>query len=202
MSERPDRLLDMALHVRGESHYVDDLTTPAGTLHAAVFASPVAHGRIRRLDVTKALTRSGVRGVFTAGDVPGENQIGGILPDEPLLAREEVHCVGEPVALVVADTARLARAALGAVELEVEKLPAVFDPREAFRQGLLIAPVRTFAIGDVEAAWKNCDVVVEGRVDSGGQEHVYLETQAALALPGEGGSIKVISATQGPTAVQ
>jgi xanthine dehydrogenase large subunit len=199
---QPDRLLDLALHVRGESRYVDDLTPPAGTLHAAVFSSPVAHGRIRRLEVSKALTRPGVRAAFTAGDVPGENQIGGILPDEPLLAQGEVHCVGEPVALIVADTARLARAALGAVELEVEKLPAVFDPREAFRKGLLISPARTFAIGDVDAAWKDCDVVVEGRVDSGGQEHVYLETQAALALPGEGGAVKVISATQGPTGVQ
>jgi len=202
MRERADRLLDMALHVRGESRYVDDLPPPAGTLYAAVFPSPAAHGRIRRLDVSKALARPGVRGAFTAGDIPGDNQIGGILPDEPLLAEGEVHCVGEPVALVVADTARLARAALGAVELEVEKLPAVFDPRETFRKGLLIAPARTFAIGDVDAAWKECDVVVEGRVDSGGQEHVYLETQAALALPGEGGSMKVYSATQGPTAVQ
>jgi xanthine dehydrogenase large subunit len=202
MSGRPDRLLDMALHVRGESRFVDDLAPPAGTLHAAVFASPIAHGRIRRLELSKVLARPGVRGAFAAADIPGENQIGGILPDEPLLAVGEVHCVGEPVALVVADTARLARAALGAVELEVEKLPAVFDPREAFRQGLLLQPARTFAIGDVEAAWKDCDVVVEGRVDSGGQEHVYLETQAALAVPGEGGSIKVLSATQGPTAVQ
>jgi xanthine dehydrogenase large subunit len=202
MNGPTDRLLDMALHVRGESRYVDDLLPPAGTLHAAALPSPVAHGRIRRLDLTKALTRPGVRGAFSAADIPGENQIGGILPDEPLLAEEELHCVGEPVALVVADTARLARAALGAVELEVEKLPAVFDPRESFRQGLLIAPARTFSLGDVDAAWKDCDVVVEGRVDSGAQEHVYLETQAALAVPGEGGSIKVFSATQGPTAVQ
>jgi xanthine dehydrogenase large subunit len=202
MNGQPDRLLDMALHVRGETRYVDDLTPPAGTLHAAVLPSPVAHGRIRRLDVSKALARPGVRGAFTAADIPGENQIGGVLPDEPLLAEGEVHCIGEPVALVVADAARLARAALGAVELEVEKLPAVFDPRETFQQGLLIAPARTFASGDVDAAWKDCDVVVEGRVDSGGQEHVYLETQAALAIPGEGGSVKVISATQGPAAVQ
>jgi len=202
MSNHPDRLLDMALHVRGESRYVDDLTPPQGTLYAAVFASPAAHGRIRRLDTSRALARPGVRGVFTARDIPGENQIGGIIPDEPLLADGEVHCVGEPVALVVADTERLARAALASVELEVERLPAVFDPREAFKQGLLIRPPRTFAAGDVEAAWTDCDVVVEGRVDSGGQEHLYLETQCSLALPGEGGSLKVISATQGPTAVQ
>ncbi len=202
MSERADRLLDMALHVRGESRYVDDLTPPAGALHAAVFPSPAAHGRIRRLDLSKARTRPGVRGAFAAADIPGQNQIGGILPDEPLLAEGEVHCVGEPVALVVADTARLARAALGAVELEVDRLPAVLDPREAFRRGLLISPARTFTIGDVDKVWKDCDVVVEGRVDSGGQEHVYLETQAALAIPGEAGAMKVISATQGPTAVQ
>lgn len=197
-----DRLLDMALHVRGESRYVDDLALPAGTLHAAVFASPAAHARIRRMDTTKALSRPGVRAVLTAADVPGKNQIGGVLPDEPLLADQEVHCVGEPLAVVVAETDRLARAALAAVEVDLEPLPAVFDPREAFRRGELISPPRTFACGDVESAWKHCDVVVEGRADSGGQEHLYLETQCALALPGEGSAIKVISATQGPTAVQ
>jgi len=199
---RPDRLLDMALHVRGETRYVDDLSPPAGLLYAAVLGSPAAHGRIRRLDTSKALARPGVRGVFTARDVPGQNQIGSILPDEPLLAEGEVHCAGEAVALVVADTERLARAALGAIELDIEELPAVFDPRVAFRKGQLIAPARTFAVGDVDAAWKDCDVVVEGRTETGAQEHLYLETQAALALPGEGGAMKVISATQGPTAVQ
>jgi len=202
MSGRADRSLDAMLHARGESRFVDDLPEPQGMLFAAVLGSPLAHGRIRRLDAGKARGLPGVIAVLTAADIPGENQIGTIQPDEPLLASGEVHCVGQPVALSVAATEAQARAALAAVELELESLPAVFDAREACRQGLLIQPPRTFALGDTEAAWKECDVVVEGRADSGSQEHLYLETQAALALPGEAGALKVYSATQGPTAVQ
>ncbi|MBN1837473.1 MAG: molybdopterin-dependent oxidoreductase [Spirochaetales bacterium] len=194
--------LDVALHLRGETRFVDDLPEPEGTLHAVAVPSPAAHGRLKRLEIEGALRLPGVRAVLTAGDIPGENQIGTILPDEPLLAEGEVDYVGQPVALVVAESAAAARSALAAVELEIEELPAVLDPREAWKQGLLIVPPRTFELGDVEGAWKQCDCVVEGTAESGGQEHLYLETQAALALPGEHGSVKVISATQSPTGVQ
>ena len=194
--------LDVALHLRGETRFVDDLPEPEGTLFAAVLPSPAAHGRISALDTGGAATRPGVRAVFTAEDIPGENQIGTIVPDEPLLAEGEVHYVGQPVALVVAGSAPEARAALDGVGLEIEELPAVFDPREAYRRGMLIVPPRSFVLGDVESAWKECDRIVEGTVESGGQEHLYLETQGSLAVPGEHGSIKVISATQSPTGVQ
>ena len=140
--------------------------------------------------------------MLTAADVPGENQIGTILPDEPLLAEGEVHYAGQPVALVVAESAAAARAALSAVVLEIEELPPVLDPRQAWEKGLLIVPSRSFVLGDVEAAWGQCDCIVEGTAQSGAQEHLYLETQASLALPGEHGSVKVISATQSPTGVQ
>ncbi len=100
---------DIFFHARGESLYVDDLDAFPGLLHAAVLASPVAHGRIVKLDVDAAAGMPGVAAVFTAADIPGENQIGGIVPDEPLLAEGEVHYVGQPLALVVADT-RAARA--------------------------------------------------------------------------------------------
>ncbi len=143
-----------------------------------------------------------MRAVFTAADIPGENQIGGIIADEPLLAAGEVHYVGQPLALVVADTPRQARQALAAARVEIEELPPVLDPRAAAAQGLLIIPPRTFALGDVDAAWPACALVVEGRVDSGGQEHLYLETQAAVAVAGEKDTLRVISATQSPTVVQ
>jgi len=194
--------LEAALHLRGETRFVDDLPEPEGTLYAAVFVSPVAHGRIRRLDTREASGRPGVRAVLTARDIPGENQIGTIQPDEPLLAETEVHFAGQPVALVVADSPGAARAAAGAVRLEIHALPAVFDPREAYEKGLLIVPPRSFVLGDVEAAWGGCDCIVEGTVESGAQEHLYLETQAALAVPGEHRSMRVVSATQSPTGVQ
>ncbi len=196
------RHLDATAHARGAAPYVDDLPAPPGLLHAAVYGSPVAHGRIRSLDLSRALSCEGVVAVLTADDIPGANQVGAIVEDEPLLATGDVHYVGQPLALVVAETPRQARLGAAAVATVVEELPAIFDPREAAARGQLIVPSRTLECGDVDAAWDDCDVVVDGRVDSGGQEHLYLETQATLALPLEGGRLRLLSATQGPTAVQ
>lgn len=193
---------DDELHVRGRSQYVDDVPAPAGTLHAAVVGSKVAHGHVRRLDPAAALAMPGVVGILTASDIPGRNQIGTVIEDEPLLASDAVHCFAQPLALVVADTPGQARAAVRQVRADIEELPAVFDPRIAFAQGSLIAPPRTFACGDVETAWARCDVIVEGRADTGGQEHLYIETHGALVIPLEHGGVKVFSSTQAPTAVQ
>ncbi|MCB9914538.1 MAG: molybdopterin-dependent oxidoreductase [Planctomycetes bacterium] len=194
--------IDAAAHVRGESVFVDDVPDVRGTLHVAVLDSVEAHARIVRLDTSRAAAAPGVVAVLTAADVPGENQVGGILPDEPLLAEDEVDFCGQPVALVVAETAEAAHAARALVEVEYEPLEVVTEPREAARRGLLIQPPRHLEAGDVDAAWRACAHVVEGRCRSGGQEHLYLETQCAYALPEEDGRLRVLSSTQGPTAVQ
>jgi len=191
------KLTDAELHARGEARFTADCL-PASTLFAAVFSSPEAHGQITRLDVSAAQSQAGVVAVLTAQDIPGENQIGNIIQDEPLLAEREVHHVGQPIALVVAESEALARRALSAIQVIIRAKPAVFDPRQAFRLGNIIGPVRTFALGDVETAWSRCDVMVEGRVDSGAQEHVYMETQNALVIPQENGGLKVFSSTQSP----
>ncbi len=194
--------VDTQAHVRAESPFVDDLPEPAGTLHAAALPSPIPHGAIRRLETEPAMRVPRVVAVLTADDIPGENQIGGIIQDEPLLADGEVHYVGQPVALVVAETPEAAREALGHIELDIEELEPVFDPREAAARGSLIAPTRTISTGDVESTWERCATVVEGRVESGGQEHVYLETQGCLAVPEQRDRLRLFSATQAPTAVQ
>ncbi|HSL18035.1 MAG TPA: molybdopterin cofactor-binding domain-containing protein [Methylomirabilota bacterium] len=193
---------DLLAHVRGTSRFVDDLPEPAGLLHGAAVTSPVPHARLGAVDTAPALALPGVLAVLTAADIPGANQIGGIVQDEELFATSAVHFVGQPVALVVAESARRARAAARACTLELEPLPAVFDPREAAARGDLITAARTLETGDVDAAWADCDVIVSGRADSAGQEHLYLETQAALAIPLESGRVKIISSTQAPTAVQ
>jgi xanthine dehydrogenase large subunit len=193
---------DRHLHVRGESAFIDDLPSPAGTLFAVVLGSPVASGTITRLDVAPALRCEGVERVLTAADIPGVNQIGAILPDEPLLAASEVHHVGQAVAVVLARTAAAARRARREIGLEIAERTPVLDPREAATRGQLLQPARTFAIGDVDARWGQCAHVVTGQVESGAQEHFYLETQGALAVPLENGTLRVHSATQSPTGVQ
>lgn len=194
--------IDSHLHTTGRSQYIDDLPVPEGCLSAAVFGSPIAHGTIKKLDTSAARAAAGVIAVLTSADITGENQIGGIVEDEELLASKEVHFMGQPVAVVVATSEALAQKALRLIAFEADKLPVIVDPRVAAAQGKLLFPPRTFVLGDVQATWAKCDVVVEGRADTGGQEHLYLETQGAFAYPKENGGIHVTSSTQGPTAVQ
>jgi xanthine dehydrogenase large subunit len=196
------RVLDSSLHVRGESLFVDDLPEPAGLLFAAAATSPVAHGRLLSFDCSAAAAAPGVVHVLTAESIPGINQVGGIIQDEQLMATDLVDFIGQPLALVVAETRAQARAAAELVKPEIEELEPVLDPRQAAAAGQLIAPSRTFTLGDIDAAWTECEVVVEGRVDSGPQEHVYLETQGTMAIPVEPGKLKLLSATQAPTVVQ
>ena len=193
---------DLDLHARGQARFVDDLPEPEGLLHAAVLGSPQARGRIVRLDTGAAARSAGVHAVLSAADIPGQNQIGTLVADEPLLAAESVDYIGQPVAVAVAETQAEARAALRLIELKIEALPAVLDPRRAKELGELIVPPRTFCLGDVDSAWKRCDRIVAGRADSGGQEHLYLETQGSLAVPGERATMRVVSSTQSPTGVQ
>lgn len=167
--------LDAASHVRGRSVYVDDIPEYAGTLYARVFYSPKAHGRIRQLDCEAAAQLEGVVKILTHRDIPGENQIGGIVPDEPLLAEEEVHYIGQPIALIVARSQEAAEKAKALIRVDIEDLPVVTEPREAYRRGQLLHGSRKFEMGDTEAAFAQCKYIFEGTAHTGGQEHVYLE---------------------------
>ncbi len=193
---------DAELHTRGLSHYVDDVAPPAGMLHAAVFGSPVANGTLRGIDISEALKAPGVVRILTADDIPGENQIGAVLPDEPLFASDEVHFQGHPIALVIAETYEDARHALTLIKTDIDEKPAVVDPRVAHQNGDILGTPRTFALGDVDSAFADCDLILEGRADVAGQEHLYLETQRARAVPTEGDRLRVFSSTQSPYAVQ
>lgn len=194
--------IDSYTHLRGESVYLDDIPLINGTLYAAVFDSPIAHGKIKSLDIADATKMHGVVRIFTAKDIPADNQIGGIIPDEELLASNHVHFCGMPVALVIAETEEAARAAVNKIKVEIEPLPVITDPREAKEKGELIIPPRTFQIGDTTSVWPQCEYIFEGSAETNGQEHLYIETQGAYALPLENGAIKIYSSTQGPTAVQ
>jgi len=191
-------LRDAELHAQGASRFTDDLLVPEGALAVYPVASTIAHGMIERIDTAPALTYPGVVAVFTAADIPGINQIGNVEADEVLLAETEVVYQGQPVALVVAETAAIARQASASVAIDYRPLPAVFDARTADKMGLHIAPRRLFSFGDIEAAWAECDLIVEGSAATGAQEHIYLETQIAIAYPLENNGLKVLSATQSP----
>ena len=194
--------IDSINHVTGKSVYLDDIPVRKGTLHAVVFGSPVAHGKIVLINYSVAQALPGIEKIITFKDIPGKNQIGGIIEDEPLFAEEYIHYHGQPVALIVAKDQNAARKALKLIDIKIEEKEAVTDPGIAKQKGMFLIPPRTFRMGDIENTWQNCEYVFGGKVESSAQEHLYIETQGAYAYPIDNGSIKIYSSTQGPTIVQ
>jgi xanthine dehydrogenase large subunit len=194
--------IDAHNHVKGKSIYLDDIQELQGTLYALPFDSSVAHARILDIDFSSALKSAGIVTILTAKDVPGENQIGGIIPDEPLFAEGEVHFRGQVIALIIGTSEHHCIQARKLIKVIFEELPVITDPREAKKQNKLIVPPRSFKLGNINDAWAKCDYIFEGRSDVNGQEHLYIETNGAYSRPKEDGSIIVSSSTQSPTAVQ
>lgn len=194
--------IDSFTHVRGESLFVDDLMLRQDTLFGLVFDSPKAHGKIKSVDYSKAEALDGLVKIFTYKDVLGENQIGGIIPDEPLWAENEVHFWGQPIAFIVAKSEAIAKKARTLITIDIEELPVITTAKEAKEKGSFINAPRSFNLGNTQNAFSECEYVFEGETFSNGQEHLYLETQGCYAVPQENGNIKITSSTQGPTAVQ
>ncbi len=189
-------------HVSGAARYVDDLPRPGGLLIGLPVGSPIARGRLKAIDSTAALAVPGVHAVLLARDIPGHNRIGPIVHDEPLLAEDELYAVGQLVALIVGDSVAVCRAAAQKLEISVEEAPAILSIADAIAADSYLGTPHVMRRGDVEAALARAALVLEGELASGGQDHFYLETQAALAIPGEDGSLEIHSSTQHPTEVQ
>ncbi len=193
-----------ALHVNGRAAYVDDLPEPAGTLHAAFGLSPVAHGELLGIDLDRLRAQAGVVAVFTAADIPGLNDCGAVIRDDPILAQDRLLYLGQPVYLVLADTRELARraAALAPQLIRFQALPAVLDARQAHGRGDYVLPPMSLVRGDAEAAIASAPHSLQGRFAVGGQEQFYLEGQISLALPQEDGGIRLLASTQHPSEMQ
>lgn len=189
-------------HVTGSAQYVDDEALARGTLVVWPVCSPHAHARILSCDVEAARGMPGISAVLTAADVPGVNDIGASRLDEILLADTEVHYVGHPVVAIVGESGEACRAAAARVRIDYEVLPAVLTIDEAIASGAFHTDPSVIKRSDAAAALASAPHVVEGTVACGGQEHFYLETQAAWAEPGEDGTVLVHSSTQHPSEVQ
>jgi xanthine dehydrogenase large subunit len=191
-------------HVAGTAVYIDDITEPAGTLHAGLGLSTVAHGRIRSMDLSAVRAAPGVVAVLTAKDVPGVNDISPSgMHDDPILADGEVLFHGQPVFCVIARTRAQARRAARLAKIEYEELPAIIDiwdldPEKA-RQ---VTTPLVLSRGDAPAHLERAPRRVKGRMRLGGQDHFYLEGQVSLAVPGEDDEITVYCSTQGPSETQ
>jgi len=189
-------------HVTGGALYVDDLPEPARLLHAAVGMSPVAKGRIRRLDLAGVLAQPGVVTVLTLEDVPGHTDIGPVFPGDPLLAEGEVKFWGQPLFAVLADNPENARRAARNAGIDIEAQPPLLDPDEAVQGNHLVRPSHQLQRGDVAAAIAAAPHVLSAEMNVGGQEHYYLEGQVSMVVPAEDGGMLVYCSTQHPSEVQ
>ena len=188
-------------HVSGESIYIDDLLPAKNELIVDFFWSPIAHGRIRSLDLEAARREPGVVALFTHRDLV-HNRFGAIIQDELLLAEETVTFIGHPIVVIAAESRDAILRAKQAIAIDIERLDPVFTIDEAKRRKEFIGPTRRIARGDVASAFATAEHVLQGTFINGGQDHFYLESQAALVQPGEFDQLTVHSSTQNPSEVQ
>jgi len=191
-----------ALHVTGRATYVEDLATRTANLaYAWPIPSPHAHAHASEFDFSFALAMPGVLCCLCASDVPGENDVGPVRHDEALFPQEVSFC-GQPVAWVVGETLELARLAAERVRIAYAPLPALTSLASAIAAESFHAPAERMRRGEPERELNAAAHRLEGELFINGQEHFYLETQAALAIPEEAGGIFVHSSTQHPAETQ
>lgn len=190
------------LHVSGEAVYTDDIPELAGTLHCALGLSQRAHATFSAIDMSAVLASPGVVDVLTAQDIPGTNDCGPIIADDPILADGLVQCVGQPMFAVIAISYESARRAVQKVQVDYQDLPAVLTPKEAREKQSYLVPPMHCQRGAPAEKLASAPRRVQGELNIGGQEQFYLEGQISYAIPGEQGSLHVYCSTQHPTEMQ
>ena len=190
-------------HVSGSARYVDDIPTPQGTLHLAFGLSSCAAGQIKSVDLDAVRACPGVHLVLEAKDLPHANDVSPSAHDEPLLADGRVHYAGQPIFLVVADSHHLARRAARLAKIEITAEPAILTIDQALAaESRFEDGPRIYTKGNAAHAMDDAAHRLQGQINLGGQEHFYLEGQAALALAGDHGDMVIHSSTQHPTEIQ
>jgi xanthine dehydrogenase large subunit len=193
-----------AKHVSGRADYIDDLLEPEGLLHVYLGLATRAAGEITAMDFAAVTAAPGVIGVLTAADIPGENDVSSPHKhDDPVFAEGHVQFHGQPIFAVVGTTREAARRAARLARIDYRDSEPLLDLDKAIAAGArLVTEPLTLQRGDVEAGLAGAERRIEGRIVIGGQEHFYLESQIAMAVPGEDDEITVHSSTQHPSEIQ
>lgn len=193
-----------AKHVAGEAVYIDDIAAPKGLLHAYLGLSTIARGRLLSLDLAPVRAAPGVVAVLTTEDIPGVNDISSThRHDEPLFAMERILFHGQPLFAVVAETREQARHAATLAKAEyAEQSPLIDIAAARAAGGALVTDLLKLERGDITEALAASPRRLKGSMAIGGQEHFYLESQVALAVPGEDEDMHVFVSTQHPSEVQ
>ena len=191
-----------ALHVSGEATYADDIREAVGTLYAAIGTSTSAHATIRSMDFSAVKRAPGVVAILTADDIPGVNDCGPIIHDDPILAEGYVQYIGQPIFVVVADSYMQARRAAAKADIVYDDLPAILTPEAAKEAGSFVVPPMKLVKGSPEEKLKTAPHRSSGTLNVGGQEQFYLEGQISYVIPKEDQQFQVYCSTQHPTEMQ
>jgi len=188
------------LHVTGSATFTDDMPELAGTLYAALIMSPVAHGELigDGIDRDAILKEHGVVAVYTAKDIPGENNCGPIVHDDPFLAVGKVEFLGQAVAVVVAREMLYAREVAHKAKVLVKELPPILTIDEAMAAQSFVMPAKGITRGNASEAIAKAPRKVKGSTETGQQEQFYMEGQITYAVPREDGQLTLYSSTQHP----
>ena len=189
-------------HVMGAARYVDDIIEPKGTLYAAVIGSRIAKGRVLSADFFQVLQSPKVVDLITLADVPGHTDIGPVFPGDFVLTDDLIRYAGQPIALVAATCEKAARQASSLAKIEYEAETPILDAEVALKQNRLLRPSHRMQIGDCQTALTSAPIQLSASMQVGGQEHLYLEGQVSLAIPGEDGEMMIFTSSQHPTEVQ
>jgi len=189
-------------HVSGAAKYVDDIAVPPNTLEILLGQSKFAHAKILSMDLSQVENFPGVIKVLTAADIPGTNDCSPFAGDDPIFAENVVSYLGQSVFAVVAEDIKTARNAIELADIKYEELPAVITIDQALETGNVLGPPAVIECGKVDQALAKSKNKLEGKIILGGQEHFYLEGQAAFAVAGEDTDIVVHCSTQHPTEIQ
>jgi xanthine dehydrogenase large subunit len=190
------------LHVLGEATYTDDIAEVQDTLHAALGLSSKAHANILSMNLDAVKSSQGVVAVYTAKDIPGTNDCGPIIHDDPILSEGLVEYVGQPIFVVVADSHDNARRAARKAEISYQELPAILTPQAAKKAQSFVIPPMRLQRGDAQSAFEKSTHRIKGELYVGGQEQFYLEGQISYAIPKEDNGMLVYCSTQHPTEMQ
>src|SRR5882724_7299846 len=190
------------LHVSGQALYVDDIPEIRGTLHAAIGMSERAHARLKSIDLAKVRAAPGVVAVITARDIPGKNDYGPVVADDPIFATAMIQYFGQSIFAVAAKTTEQARRAARLAVIEYEESTPNLTAKEALRDQSFVLPTERLVRGNPQAAIATAPHRLAGKIRIGGQDQFYLEGMIAYAVPKEDGTMLVYSSTQHPGEVQ
>ena len=190
------------LHVSGAAAYTDDIPEPRNLLHVAIGLSSKAHARLKKIDLDEVAAAPGVVATCVAAEIPGDNNCGPIVHDEPIIAGDLAQYAGQAIFAVAAETVDEARKATRLAKIDYEELEAILDPMTAVEKQSFVLPSEKLERGDTEQAIANASHKLHRRIELGGQDQFYLEGHVAMAVPQEDGGMLVYSSTQHPDEVQ